>query len=62
MYRTASYWRLEYAGSEAGRLTSIEEVGADNVVEGIYDLTGRRIELITKPGVYIVNGKKTVIK
>ena len=62
MYRTASYWRLEYAGSEAGRLTSIEEVGAENVVEGIYDLTGRRIEAITKPGIYVVNGKKTVIK
>ena len=62
MYRTASYWRLEYAGSEAGSLTSIEEIGADNVVEGVYDLTGRRIETITEAGIYIVNGKKTVIK
>ena len=40
--------------------------GIDNVeLEGetvIYDLTGRRIEKIVEKGIYIVNGKKVVIK
>lgn len=28
----------------------------------IYDLTGRKIETITKPGIYIVGGKKVLVK
>ena len=28
----------------------------------IYDLTGRRVETITAPGIYIVNGKKVLVK
>ena len=28
----------------------------------IYDLTGRRVEAITTPGIYIVNGKKVLVK
>ena len=28
----------------------------------IYDLTGRRVEAITAPGIYIVNGKKVLVK
>ena len=28
----------------------------------IYDLTGRRVEAMTKSGIYIMNGKKVVIK
>ena len=41
-------------------------IGIDGIeAEGeqtIYDLTGRKIETITKGGIYIVNGKKVVIK
>ena len=41
----------------------IEEVTTENgKVETIYDLTGRRIQVITKPGIYIVNGKKVLVK
>ena len=29
---------------------------------GIYDLTGRRIDEITVPGSYIVDGKKVLVK
>ena len=57
------YWRLEYIGTEAGSLTGIEEViGDDSSVKGIYDITGRKIETITAPGIYIVDGKKVLVK
>ena len=43
--------------------TGIEAVvGENGKVEGIYDLQGRKIEQITAPGIYIVNGKKMFVK
>ena len=42
--------------------TAIENVEVENEVKVIYDLTGRRVEEITAPGIYIVNGKKTLVK
>ncbi len=46
-----------------GEETVIEEVKGENgEVKTIYDLTGRRIDAITAPGIYIVNGKKTLVK
>lgn len=43
--------------------TGVEEVKAENgEVKTIYDLTGRRVEAITAPGIYIVGGKKTLVK
>ena len=43
--------------------TGVEEVKAENgEAKTIYDLTGRRVEAITAPGIYIVNGKKTLVK
>ena len=43
--------------------TGIGEVKGENGnVKAIYDLTGRKLEKITAPGVYIVNGKKTFVK
>ena len=43
--------------------TGIDEI-ADNRVQStvIYDLTGRRVETITEPGIYIVGGKKVLVK
>ncbi|MBR2379916.1 MAG: hypothetical protein IKA86_02820, partial [Paraprevotella sp.] len=44
-------------------ITSIEEtLNQKNEEEVIYDLAGRRIVKPTKAGIYIVNGKKMVIK
>ena len=46
--------------------TVVVPTGIDGIeAEGeqtIYDLTGRKIETITKGGIYIVNGKKVLVK
>jgi len=43
--------------------TGIESVESENVnVKGTFDLQGRKIEQITAPGLYIVNGKKVLVK
>ena len=42
--------------------TGVENVEVENTVKTIYDLAGRRVEAITAPGIYIVNGKKTLVK
>ena len=55
----AALWSLE----EVGGSTGIENVeGESGNVKGIYDLTGRRVEEITAPGIYVVNGKKVLVK
>lgn len=40
--------------------TGIDGVEAEEGEQVIYDLTGRRVKSITKPGIYIVNGAKVV--
>ena len=42
--------------------TGIENVEVENAVKAIYDLTGRKVEAITAPGIYIVGGKKVLVK
>ena len=43
--------------------TGVEEI-TDNREQStvIYDLTGRRVEAITAPGIYVVNGNKVLVK
>ncbi len=50
---------------EVGNFNSVEQVEAD--AEGssdgaIYDLSGRRLSTVTRPGIYIVGGRKVMIK
>lgn len=47
-----------------GGTTGIESIEGttENIVKGIYDLTGRKIESITAPGIYIIDGVKTLVK
>lgn len=56
---TVAFYGLDWDGT-----TGIENVEVENAdaVKGIYDLTGRRIEAITAPGIYVVNGKKVLVK
>ena len=50
---------VEYASGS----TAIEDVETETVgVKVIYDLSGRRVEKITNAGIYIVNGKKILVK
>ena len=43
--------------------TAIENVVAEGVaVEGIFDMQGRKIDAITAPGLYIINGNKVMVK
>ena len=42
--------------------TAIENVEVENEVNAIFDLAGRRVEAITAPGIYIVGGKKVLVK
>ena len=44
-------------------VTGVDEI-TDNRVQStvIFDITGRRVETITAPGIYIVDGKKVLVK
>ena len=52
----------EFFGFDWDGTTAIENVEVENTVKVIYDLTGRRVEAITAPGIYIVNGVKRVVR
>ena len=43
-------------------LSGIEDIKAEMNTKAIYDITGRRIETITAPGIYLVGGKKVIVK
>ena len=42
--------------------TAIGNIEAESGEKVIYDLTGRRVDAITNAGIYIVNGKKVIVK
>ena len=55
-----SKWRVRVAVDNQTAIEDIEEVTIP--VKGIYDLTGRKLDEITKPGIYVIDGKKTLVK
>jgi len=55
--KSAAFYGFDWDGT-----TGIEKVEIRNEKSEIYDLTGRRVEAITVPGIYIVGGKKVLVK
>ena len=55
--KSAAFYGFDWDGT-----TGIEKVEIRNEKSEIYDLTGRRVENITAPGIYIINGVKTLVK
>ena len=55
---TVAFYGLDWDGTTG--IDEITEQRAESKV--IYDLTGRRVEAITAPGIYIVNGVKRVVR
>ena len=43
-------------------VTGIEQIAGEQGEKVVFDLTGRRVEAITAPGIYIVGGKKVLVK
>lgn len=61
-YRAASGWSLFQEISDDGA-TGIPSLSEKNVRDVVYDLQGRRVAKDKlQPGLYIVNGRKTVLK
>ena len=54
---TAAFYGFNWDGT-----TGVENVEVENVVKTIYDLTGRKVETISAPGIYIINGVKRVVR
>ncbi len=57
-FSSAELWVLE----EVGAATGIEKVEVRDEKEEIFDLTGRRVNEITKAGIYIIGGRKVLVK
>ena len=49
---------LRLGGDNTTGVEVVEDNGSANV---IYDLTGRKLDAVTSPGIYIINGKKVMI-
>ena len=58
-FSSAELWILEEASYTTG-IEEVEEQGARS--KEIYDLSGRKLKEITEPGIYIVGGKKILVK
>ena len=58
----AALLQVLHDGAEVtGVNTAVQPAGV-NQPAAVYDLTGRRVQRITRSGIYIVNGKKTVVR
>ena len=51
-----------YTFTVTGNSTAVNEIETEETEKVIYDLTGKQIKEITAPGIYIINGVKTIVK
>lgn len=56
-----SRWYIKEVGSYDTNIVVVEDEIGRSAVQGIFDLTGRRVDAPTK-GLYIINGQKILIK
>lgn len=54
--------RVKFMGFDDDELTGIRMITVDQSVEGVFNLQGQKIEQLKKGGLYIINGKKQVVK
>ena len=56
--------RVFFEAAPEGIETGIKTVNANasQSISGIFTITGQKIESITHPGIYIVDGKKILVK
>ena len=56
--KSAAFYGFDWEGT-----TGVDQI-TDNREQStaIYDLTGRRVETITAPGIYIIDGVKVLVK
>ena len=52
---------MSYSFNFGGATTDIDAVESTTAIEGIYDLQGRKVEEITAPGYYVINGKMVFV-
>ncbi len=57
-----SSFSLRFDFNETTDIEDIEDTSRGELIETIYDLQGRRLNDISRPGIYIINGKKVFIK
>ena len=54
---------FSFRGIIGGGTTEIEDVESESEeVKAIYDLQGRKLNAATESGLYIINGKKVLVK
>ncbi len=52
---------MSYSFNFGGATTDIDAVESTTAIEGIYDLLGRKLDEITAPGYYVINGKMVFV-
>jgi hypothetical protein len=54
--------RFDFDTDEPGNVTAIEQVKSEAAAGAIFDLNGRRVATMSKPGLYVVGGRKVLVK
>ena len=55
---SATFYGFDWSNENTTAIENVETA----TVNVIYDLSGRRVETITAPGIYVVNGRKMLVK